>query len=145
QVFVSIFESGNRTTTVPAAEVAAKGGPPPPSPALAPGLPAAPGVGLIVKWNGSAWADEIGDTKWTSSIPYTLADIDVVVIDAHSPTPGVSTLIRGVGTHIGNAIFDQTNNRLLVANDEARNLMRFEPNLRGNFLSTRIDSITLAG
>jgi DNA-binding beta-propeller fold protein YncE len=147
QVFVSIFESGNQTTTVSAAEVTNKGGPPPPSPALAAGLPAAPNVGLIVKWNGSGWADETGDARWTSSIPYTLADIDidVVVIDAHGPTPSVSTLVRGVGTHIGNAVFDQPNNRLLVANDAARNLVRFEPNLRGNFLSTRIDSILLAG
>ncbi len=145
QVFVSIFESGNQTTTVSAAQVLAKGGPPPPSPALAPGLPAAPSVGLIVKWNGSGWADEVGDAKWTSSIPYTLADVDVVVIDAHTATPAVSTLVRGAGTHIGNAVFDQPNNRLLVANDEARNLVRFEPNLRGNFLSTRIDSIALAG
>jgi cytochrome c peroxidase len=143
QVFVSIFESGNQTTIVPAGQVIANGGPPPPSPAMSAGLPPAPDVGLIVKWNGSGWADETGNAKWTSSIPYTLADIDVVVIDAHSSTPAVGTLVRGVGTHIGNAVFDQANNRLLVANDEARNLVRFEPNLRGNFLSTRIDSISL--
>src|ERR1043166_4775605 len=111
QVFVSIFESGNQTTIVPEAQVTANGGPPPPSPALAPGLPAAPKVGLIVKWNGGGWADETGNAKWSSLIPYTLADIDVVVIDAHSATPAISTLVRGVGTHIGNAVFDQTNNR----------------------------------
>jgi YVTN family beta-propeller protein len=144
QVFVSIFESGNQTTIVPAAQVTSNGGPPPPSPAMSTSLPPAPNVGLIVKWNGSGWADETGDAKWTSSVPYTLADVDVVVIDAHSSTPAVSTLVRGVGTHIGNAVFDQANNRLLVANDEARNLVRFEPNLRGNFLSTRIDSISLS-
>jgi hypothetical protein len=32
-----------------------------------------------------------------------------------------------------------------VANDEARNVVRFEPNLRGHFLTTRIDSISLGG
>jgi len=145
QVFVSAFESGNQTTIVPAAQVTANGGPPPPSPAKAPGLPPAPAVGLIVKWNGSGWADETGNAKWSSSIPYTLADIDVTVIDATTPNPSVSTLVRGVGTHIGNAVFDQANNRLFVANDEARNLVRFEPNLRGRFLSTRIDAISFGG
>ncbi len=145
RVFVSIFESGNQTTIISEAQVTANGGPPPPSPAMAAGLPAAPKVSLIVKWNGSGWADETGNTKWTPLIPYTLADIDLVVIDAQSPTPAVSTLVRSVGTHIGNAVFDPANNRLLVANDEARNLVRFEPNLRGHFLSTRLDSISLGG
>ena len=143
QVFVSIFESGNQTTIVSADKVTANGGPPPPSPAMAAGLPAAPGVGLIVQWNGNAWLDETGNPKWTSVIPFTLADIDVVVIDAHGPTPAVSTLVRGAGTHMGNAVFDQVNSRLMVANDDARNLVRFEPNLRGRFLSTRLDLITL--
>jgi len=145
QVFVSIFESGSQTTIVPEAQVTSNGGPPPPSPAMAPGLPVAPKVGLIVKWNGSGWADETGNAKWTSTIPYTLADIDVVVIDARGLTPAVSNLVRGAGTHIGNAVFDPTGNRLLVANDEARNVVRFEPNLRGHFLTTRIDSISLGG
>jgi hypothetical protein len=97
QVFVSIFESGSQTTIVPEAQVTSNGGPPPPSPAMAPGLPVAPKVGLIVKWNGSGWADETGNAKWTSTIPYTLADIDVVVIDARSLTPAVSNLVRGAG------------------------------------------------
>ena len=143
QVFVSIFESGNQTTVVPEAQVTANGGPPPPTPAMAAGLPAPPNVSLIVKWNGSGWADETGNAKWSSLIPYTLADIDVVMIDAHTATPAVTASVRGAGTHIGNAVFDPANNRLLVANDEARNLVRFEPNLRGHFLTTRLDSISL--
>src|ERR1051326_340237 len=145
QFFVSIFESGNQTTVVPAAQVTANGGPPPPSPAMSSSLPAAPNVGLIVKWNGSAWADETGNTKWNSVIPYTLADIDVAVIDARGLTPAVSTLVRGVGTHVGNAVFDANANRLLVANDDARNLVRFEPNVRGRFLNSRVSSIAFGG
>ncbi|PYS56852.1 MAG: hypothetical protein DMF76_23795 [Acidobacteria bacterium] len=107
-------------------------------------LPAAPNVGLIVKWNGSAWADETGNTKWNSVIPYTLSDTDIAVIDAHGLNPSVSTLVRGVGTHIGNAVFDASANRLLVANDEARNLVRFEPNVRGHFLNSRVTTIRSA-
>ena len=145
QVFVSIFESGNQTTVVPAAQVSANGGPPPPSPAMDTRLPAAPNVGLIVRWNGTAWADETGNPKWNSVIPYTLYDTDIAVIDAHGLNPSVSTLVRGVGTHIGNAVFDASANRLLVANDEARNLVRFEPNVRGHFLNSRVSAISFAG
>ncbi len=145
QVFVSVFESGNQTTIVPAAQVSANGGPPPPSPAMSSSLPAAPNVGLIVKWNGSAWADETGNTKWNSVIPYTLSDTDIAVIDARGLNPSVSTLVRGVGTHVGNAVFDASANRLLVANDEARNLVRFEPNVRGHFLNSRVSAISFGG
>src|SRR5437870_2379623 len=145
QVFVSIFESGNQTTIVPAAQVTANGGPPPPSPAMSSSLPAAPSVGLIVKWNGSALADETGNPKWNSVIPYTLSDTDIAVIDARGLNPSVSTLVRGVGTHIGNAVFDASANRLLVANDEARNLVRFEPNVRGHFLNSRVSAISVGG
>src|SRR5205807_2374626 len=145
QVFVSVFESGNQTTVVPAAQVTANGGPPPPAPTMSSSLPAAPNVGLIVKWNGSAWADETGNTKWNSVIPYTLSDTDIAVIDAHGLNPSVSTLVRGVGTHIGNAVFDASANRLLVANDEARNLVRFEPNVRGHFLNSRVSVISFGG
>lgn len=145
QVFVSVFESGNQTTVVSAAQVAGAGGPPPPSPAMSNFLPTAPDVGLIVTWNGNGWTDETGNAKWSSVVPYTLADTDVAVIDAHGLSPFISTLVRGVGTHIGNAVFDAGANRLLVVNDEARNLVRFEPNLRGHFLTSRISAIPFSG
>src|SRR6267378_2573833 len=90
QVFVSVFESGNQTTSISADMVTANGGPPAPSPSLKTGLPPAPGVGLIVKWNGSNWSDERGDGRWTSLIPYTLADVDVVVLDAGGATAAIS-------------------------------------------------------
>jgi YVTN family beta-propeller protein len=144
QVFVSVFESGNQTTTIAADLVTANGGPPPPSPALKPGLPAAPNVGLIVKWNGSSWSDERNDGRWTAFIPYSLADIDVVVLDASGASAAVSREVRNVGTHIGNAVVDPTGNQLLVLNDEARNNVRFEPNLQGHFLNTRLSVVGLA-
>src|SRR5262249_9507887 len=138
RVFVSVFESGNQTTIVPARQVKAAGGPPKPSPKMSKKLPPAPDTGLIVKWNGSSWADEQGNTKWYQFIPYTLADVDVAVIDASSAGPTVSDEVRGVGTNIGNAVFDATANRLYVANTESFNQIRFEPKLRGHFLSNRV-------
>jgi YVTN family beta-propeller protein len=144
QVFVSVFESGNQTTTVPAAQVAAGGGPPAPNPAMSASLPAAPSVGLIVKWNGSSWSDERSDGRWTPFIPYTLADVDIAVLDASGATVTLNREVHNVGTHIGNAVIDPTSNQLLVLNDEARNNVRFEPNLRGRFINTRISIVGLA-
>ena len=138
QVFVSMFESGNQTTLVPQPVVQQQGGLPAPNPAMAPGLPPAPTTALIVKWNGAQWADETGDTKWDQFINYTLADIDLVVIDAAAPAPAVSAQLRGLGTHLGNMAFDPTGSRLYVANLESESVRRFEPNLRGNFQHNRV-------
>ena len=144
RVFVSVFESGNQTTIVPAAEVAQAGGPPPSNLPMNPLLTAPPNVGLIVKWNGSSWVDETGNTKWTQFIPYTLADVDVVVLDSSTQTASISREVRNVGTHIGNAVVDPASNQLIVVNDQAHNEVRFEPNVRGRFVSTRVSFVGLA-
>ncbi len=142
QVFVSVFESGNQTTVIPESVVAQQGGLPAPNPPLRPGLPPAPSTSLIVKWNGSAWADETGDTKWDAFVNYTLADIDLVTIDATGPTPTLSAQVRGLATHLGNMAFDATTGRLFVANLESDSVRRFEPNLRGRFQASRVSILT---
>ena len=139
RVFVSVFESGNQTAVVPENIVRFGGGLPPPSPPLAPGLPPAPSTGLVVRWNGSGWVDEREDARWTSALPFRLADVDVAVIDAASLT--VSSEIRRVGTLIGNAVYDPEASRLLVANTDSGNMTRFEPNLRGRFMLTRLSGV----
>ena len=146
RVFVSVFESGNQTTIVKETDVSSKGGLPPPNPPMSPGLPSAPKTGLIVKWNGTEWRDEI-NRSWNSSIPYTLADVDIAVINANGsslPTT-VSQQVTGVGTHVGNMAFDSAQSRLLVANLEDINQVRFEPNLRGKFQSNRLTILSNAG
>jgi YVTN family beta-propeller protein len=140
RVFVSVFESGNQTTVVPANQVKAAGGPPKASPKMK-RLPPAPDVGLIVKWDGSNWADERGNTKWTTLVPYTLADVDLVVIDATQPTPRIQREVRGIGAHIGNAAFDPSMDRLYVVNIEAHNEVRFEQNLTGRFTTARVSLV----
>ena len=140
RVFVSVFESGNQTTVVSANQVKAAGGPPKPSPKMKK-LPPAPDVGLIVKWNGSKWADERGATKWNALVPYTLADVDLVVIDATQSAPRIQNEVHGVGTQIGNAAFDPSSNRLYVVNIEAHNEVRFEQNLSGRFTTTRVSIV----
>jgi len=139
RVFVSVFESGNGTTIVPELNVRNAGGLPAPNPPLAQGLPAPPNTGLIVKWNGSQWVDEI-NRNWNSAIPYRLADIDLAVMDASGSSlpSSLSAQVRGVGTHVGNMAFDPVAQRLLVANLEDINQVRFEPNLRGRFQASRV-------
>src|SRR3989440_777549 len=137
RVFVSVFESGNQTTIVSQSDVAANGGMPPPNPAMNPSLPAAPNTGLVVNWNGSNWVDEL-NRSWNSVIPYTLADIDLFVINASGAPPSVSAQVRSLGTHIGNMVFDPVSQRLLAANLDDINQVRFEPNVRGRFQATRV-------
>ncbi len=144
RVFVSVFRSGNGTTIVPASAVKDGGGAPPPSPAMAAGLPSAPTSGLVVKQKGKKWVDERGKGRWKRFVPYRLADVDVVVLDAAAATPEVATEIRGVGTTITGSAFDPATNRLYVANSEAHNVTRFEPNLRGRFLDSRVSIVDLA-
>lgn len=145
RVFVSIFESGNQTTLIPERIVRDNGGLPPPIPAMSAGLPAAPNTALIVKWNGSAWADETSDTKWDQFVTYKLADIDLVTINAAAATPAISSQVRGVATHLGNMAFDPTTERLFVANLESGNVRRFEPNLRGRFQASRVAIFSATG
>jgi YVTN family beta-propeller protein len=140
RVFVSVFESGNQTTIVPEATVTANGGLPAPSPTPLPNPLPAPNTGLIVKWNGTDWVDERGINSWNFAVPYTLADIDLAVIDSSgSALPsGLSAQVRSLGTHLGNMAFDPIAQRLLVANLEDINQVRFEPILRGRFQSSRV-------
>jgi YVTN family beta-propeller protein len=140
RVFVSVFESGNQTTIVSANQVSSAGGPPKPKPKMKK-LPPAPETALIVKWNGSKWSDERGNTKWNALVPFTLADVDLVVIDASQSAPRIQNEVRGIGTQIGNSAFDSAANRLCVINLEAHNEVRFEQNLKGRFTTTRLSLV----
>jgi YVTN family beta-propeller protein len=145
RVFVSVFESGNQTTVVTELDVRNNGGLPAPNPPLAAGLPTPPNTALIVKRVGSNWQDQIG-RSWNTSIPFTLADVDLAVINASSTSfPSTVTLqVSGIGTHNGNMAFDPSQGRLLVANLEDTNEIRFEPNLSGKFQHNRITVLTNA-
>ena len=123
RVYAVIQRSGNGTTILPAGTQA--------PPAAGPGLPAAPAQGIIVR------AD---DPLWAANIPYTLPDNDVAQIDVATLT--VTRYFKAVGTTNTAIAVHPTSGDLWVANTEARNLVRFEPNLRGHAIDSRVTKIT---
>jgi YVTN family beta-propeller protein len=128
KVYAAFALSGNRTTTIP--HLLAPPQPPPTNPVL----PPAPRTGLIV---------DAADPNWSSYIRYEMPDNDVVEIDSAALT--VTRYYSGVGTvNLGLGV-RPTTGELFVASTDARNLDRFEPQLRGHFVDNRVTRINPAG
>ncbi|MFT4513096.1 MAG: DNA-binding beta-propeller fold protein YncE, partial [Planctomycetota bacterium] len=125
KVYAVIQRSGNGTTILPD-NIA----PPPPPPTNA-ALPTAPDQGLIVRWD---------DPQWSGQIPYSLPDHDVAEIDVATLT--VARYFDAVGTTNTGIAVDANTGDLWVANTDARNLVRFEPQLRGHAIDSRVTKIT---
>lgn len=128
KVYAVAQRSGNRTTVLPASVA-----PPPPAPSN-PNLPPAPQQALIVR------AD---DSQWAAYVPYSLPDHDVFEVDATSLA--VTRTFEHVGTTNTAIAVHPTSGELWIANTEARNLVRFEPALRGHAIDSRLTRITTAG
>jgi YVTN family beta-propeller protein len=125
RVYAVIQRSGNGSTVLPESIS------PPPPPPTNPLLPAAPSQGVIVR------AD---DPAWSAQIPYTLPDNDVAEINAS--TLVVNRYFTAVGTTNTGIAVHPTTGDLWIANTEARNLVRFEPNLRAHAIDSRVTRIT---
>ena len=141
RVYVAVLDAGNRTSVLSQAE--AGDSLPPPSPPKSPGLPPAPRVGLIIKQqpNGN-WLDETG-RLWSAKAKYSLFDTDVAEIATASNS--VSRSFGDLGTvNLGLAV-SPVDSTLALTGTEARNLTRFEPNLRGHMVDTRLALVTQAG
>jgi len=128
KVYVAFALSGNHSTILPNSLA------PPQPPPTNPALPPPPHVGLII---------DASDPTWSWYIKYTMPDNDVAVIDTSSLS--VSTYYSGVGTiNLGIAVQPNTGN-IYVSNTNARNLIQFEPNLRGHWIDNRITAIQSSG
>jgi DNA-binding beta-propeller fold protein YncE len=127
KVYAAGFLSGNRTTTITEGIVSANGGTPPPHTNYA-GIPQAP-TGLIVKFDGTHWVDELG-RQWDSKVRFSLPDKDVFVLDADAnppaPLPGPGGFFSGVGTVLFNMVVNPVNGHVYVSNTDAQNQVRFE-------------------
>ncbi len=130
-VYAAIFHSGNRTTTIDEALVpnGGEGSGGLPDPTTNHALVSAPEVGLIVKFDGANWVDELG-RSWNSQVRFSLPDQDVFKIDANANPPiqvaGPTGFFTGVGTILFNMIANPVSGKVYVANLEAQNEVRFE-------------------
>lgn len=126
RVYAAFKLSGNRTTLLPPALAPAQ---PPPTNGS---LPAAPQVGLIVSH----------DDARLSPAP-NIPDNDVAEID--TATLGVMRYFKGVGTINFALAVRPASTEVWVANTEARNLVRFEPTLKGRSVDNRVTRVDTAG
>ena len=92
RVYAAPFMSGNRTTTLHRDAV----GGAKPLPNRSADNVLAPGTGLIVRFDGSAWRDEVG-ADWSAKVKFTLPDFDLFAIDANAALPVVASQVSGVG------------------------------------------------
>ncbi len=156
RVYAAAFQSGNRTTIIPETAVPDGFGPDGvPGPATdAAGKPA-PEIGLIVKFNGTHWVDEL-NRVWDDKVKFSLPDKDVFVINANANPPaqlrGKAGYYRGVGTVLFNMVVNPVNGKVYVSNTEAGNDKRFEGpgefaghSVRGHLHESRITVLGPAG
>ena len=160
RVWAAVFLSGNQTTVLNEGAVIPPGdGPLDPGTLInllindgfvSPGLPPpqeteqgeeAPLTGLILRWDGAAWRDE-SNRDWTPRTRFRLPDLDVFEIDATVSPPQLVHSYPGVGTVLLNMAVHPTDGTVYVSNLEARNQIRFEPELRGNFIRNRITRLS---
>jgi YVTN family beta-propeller protein len=128
RVYALSRRSGNGTTLLKTSLA-----PPQPAPSN-PALPPAPQTGLIVRADDPAHA---------AQLPFTLPDLDVFEIDAGSQT--VLRSFARVGTTNFDLVVHPQTGVLWVANSDARNLVRFVPNLRGHVVDHRVTTILPGG
>ena len=165
RVYAGVFLSGNQTTVineglVPNTHSFATNPPTPimPRPAKAMPLPdenaegdLRPETGLIVKFNGTDWVDELG-RSWNTTVRFDLPDYDVFVIDATQNPPVQLAGTPGRFPHVGTTLFNMAVNpadgNVFVSNLEAFNEVRFEgpgtyasTTVRGHLVESRITVI----
>lgn len=150
-VYVGVFKSGNQTTIV-GRVLMCEGGIEAKPCEVAPGGPVAPGglpppntnaegvempnAGLIVKWDGKGWKDEL-DRDWSDVIRLDLPDYDVFELDAMATPPRQTGVYANVGTVLFSLAVNPRNGKLYVANTDARNEVRFEGSReKGSNIST---------
>jgi YVTN family beta-propeller protein len=125
-IYAAFALSGNRTTIIPFTNA------PPQPPPNNPNLPPPPQVSLIV---------DATDQNWTNFIKFTMPDNDIVEID--TATLAITRYFSRVGT-VNFAIATRPNSGdLYVANTDARNTTKFEPVIRGGFVTNQVSRVNI--
>ena len=136
KLYAAFALSGNRTTLIPLTNTNV---PPQPMPTN-PNLPPPPKVSLIVDATDPMWT-----TGVNAQIQFTMPDNDLVEIDTATLAitryfPRVGTINFAVAVRPGTAA---GSGDLYVANTDARNTTRFEPVLRGGFVTNQISRVDI--
>jgi YVTN family beta-propeller protein len=126
-VWVASFLSGNGTTVIPHTSA-----PPPPAPTRS-DLPDPPQQGIIASTSDPRWRDTLG---------FELKDEDVFELDVQ--TTSIRRSFAKVGTTLFNMAEHPTTREIWVTNTDARNLIRFEPELKGHVVDNRISRLSRA-
>jgi YVTN family beta-propeller protein len=130
RIYAAFALSGNRTTIIPFDRAPQQ---PPPN---NPNLPPPPRVSLIV---------DAPDPKWTNGvnapIRFSMPDYDVVEID--TGTLAITRYFPRVGTVNFALAVQPGSGDLFVANTDARNLTRFEPVIRGGFVTNQVSRVDI--
>ena len=124
KVYAAFALSGNRTTIISLSN----------APPQSPNTNNPPKVSLIVDGTDPSWNPSV--------IKFTMPDNDVAEIDVATMTTGryftrVGTVNLGIAVQPGSGA-------LFVANMDARNLLHFEPNLKGFFSTNRLSRVDVA-
>jgi YVTN family beta-propeller protein len=125
KVYAAFLLSGNNTTVIPGSKVLSSEK----MQHTDPLVPLPPNTGLIVPASDSR-------------VNYTVLDRDVAEIDAISQT--VTRYLSGAGTNLFDVAVHPQTGDLWVGNTHARNLTRFEHDLRGRFVDHRITKLAAA-
>jgi YVTN family beta-propeller protein len=145
-VYAAVFFAGNRTSVLGFEEVPPDSQPVDPqfprSPQLIADHGPGPRVGLIVQQVGNDWRDMYGKL-WNHRVKYTQSDVDVAEISAASAS--VTRTFDGLGAVIYAIAVGPTDGRVAAASTEARNLLRFEPRIKGHIVDTQMGFVTAAG
>ena len=130
KVYAAFALSGNRTTIIPIDRAPAQPAPTNPS------LPPPPQVSLIVDATDPAWTNGVN-----APIKFTMPDNDVVEID--TGTLGITRYFPRVGTVNFAVAVRPGSGDLYVANTDARNTTRFEPVIRGGFVTNQVSRVDI--
>lgn len=146
RAYVTIFESGNRTTVIPEDVVSSDASPyggqnpipilvDPAAATAASEIPIGPPTAVIVRQSpgSNSWLDENG-ADWTTLVPHEVRDHDVAVID--TATLAVSYISDLMNLNMALAV--RPDGTVSVVGTDATNDMRFESRLTGKFVRSRI-------
>ncbi|NOT35437.1 MAG: hypothetical protein HOP12_14930 [Candidatus Eisenbacteria bacterium] len=139
-VYVAVLNGGNRTSVLSFGE--AFDSLPSPNPPMSITLPPAPHVALIVQQQGNDWRDESGKL-WNSKIKYTALDTDLAEISTASNS--VTRVLGELGSSVLGLAVNPLTDAVAATSLDARNLTRFENNLRGHTVDTRVAYVAPAG